>query len=46
MAAESHLPEEALARLLLQHLDGLVDIGIADETLHAAFLFNRAADGP
>ena len=46
MAAEFHLAEDALAlHLLLQHLEGLVDIVVTDENLHAAFLFDRAIDG-
>ena len=47
MAAELHLAEDALAlHLLLQHLEGLVDIVVTDENLHAAFLFDRAVDDP
>ena len=47
MAAELHLAEDALAlHLLLQHPEGLVDIVVTDENLHAAFLFDRAVDGP
>jgi hypothetical protein len=39
MAAELHLTEDALAlHLLLQHLEGLVDIVVTDENLHAASL--------
>jgi hypothetical protein len=46
MAAELHLAEDAFAlHLLLQHLEGLVDIVVTDENLHAAFLFDRAVDG-
>src|SRR5664279_3934669 len=46
MAAELHLAENTLAlHLLLQHLEGLVDIVVTDENLHAAFLFDRAVDG-
>ena len=46
MAAEFHLAEDALAlHLLLKHLEGLVDIVVTDENLHAAFLFDRAIDG-
>jgi hypothetical protein len=46
MAVEFHLAEDALAlHLLLQHLEGLVDIVVTDENLHAAFLFDRAIDG-
>ena len=38
MAATFHLAEEALAlHLLLQHLESLVDIVVANENLHAAF---------
>src|ERR1700732_706919 len=41
MAAELHLAEDALAlHLFLQHLEGLVDIVVADENLHA-FVSNR-----
>ena len=47
MAAELHLPEDALAlHLLLQNLEGLVDIVVTDENLHAVFLCDRAVDGP
>jgi hypothetical protein len=43
MAAEFHFAGNALPlHLLLQHLERLVDIGIADENLHAVFLFDRA----
>ena len=39
MAAELHLAEDALAlHLLLQHLEGLVDIVVTDENLHAVSL--------
>src|SRR5215831_18938368 len=39
VAAELHLAENALAlHLLLQRLEGLVDIVVADENLHALFL--------
>jgi len=42
MAAEFHLAEYALAlHLLLQHLEGLVDIVVTDENLHAAFLLDN-----
>ena len=45
MAAELHLAEDALAlHLLLKHLEGLVDIVVPDENLHAAFLFDRAIE--
>src|ERR1700745_3306944 len=47
MLAELHLAEYALAlHLLLQHPEGLVDIVVADENLHAVFLFDRAFNGP
>jgi hypothetical protein len=47
MTAELHFAEEALTlHLLLQRLEGLVDIVVTNENLHAAFLFNRAIDGP
>ena len=47
MSPELHLAEDALAlHLLLQHPEGLVDIIVTDENLHAAFLFDRAFDGP
>jgi hypothetical protein len=47
MAAEFHLAEYALAlHLLLQHPEGLVDIVVADENLHAVFLFGRAVNEP
>jgi hypothetical protein len=47
MAAEFHLAEYALAlHFLLQHSEGLVDIVVADENLHAVFLFDRAVNGP
>ena len=45
MAAELHLAENALAlHLLLQHFEGLVDIVVADENLHAMFLFASSGD--
>ena len=41
MAAELHLAEDALAlHLFLQHPEGLVDIVVTDENLHAAYLFD------
>lgn len=47
MAAKLYLAEQPFAlHLLLQNLEGLVDIVVADEYLHAAFLFGRAVDGP
>ena len=40
VAAKFHLAEDPLAlHLLLQHLEGLIDIVVTDENLHAAFLF-------
>ena len=43
MAMKLHLAKDALAlHLLLQHLEGLIDIVVTDENLHAAFLFDRA----
>ncbi len=47
MAAQFHLAEYALAlHLLLQHPEGLVDIVVADENLHAVFLFDvNGSDG-
>jgi hypothetical protein len=45
MTAEPHLAEDALAlHLLLQHLEGLVDIVVTNENLHASLLFNSAVD--
>src|SRR5262249_14959804 len=42
VAAELHLAETALAlHLLLQRLEGLIDIVVTDETLHASFLLAR-----
>ena len=41
VAAELHLAEETFAlHLLLQRLEGLIDIVVADENLHAAFLLD------
>src|SRR5258708_22597317 len=41
MAAELHLAENSLAlHLLLQRLEGLIDVVIANENLHAASSFN------
>jgi hypothetical protein len=46
MAAEFHFAKEALAlHLLLQHFEGLIDIVVTDENLHAALLFDRMVDG-
>ena len=45
MFAQLHLAEDTLAlHLLLQHPEGLIDIVITDENLHAAFLFDRAVE--
>ena len=45
MAAELHLAEDALAlHLLLKHLEGLFDIVVPDENLHAVFLFDQAVE--
>src|SRR6516225_4148001 len=42
VAAELHLAEETLAlHLLLQRLEGLVDIVVTDENLHVVFLLIR-----
>src|SRR6516165_11538293 len=42
MVAELHLAEETFAlHLLLQRLEGLVDIVVADENLHGVFLLIR-----
>jgi len=47
MAAELHLAEDALAlHLLLQHPEGLIDIVVTDENLHAAFLSIERLMGP
>jgi len=47
MAAELHLAEETFAlHLLLQRLEGLVDIVVADENLHVVFLFDQAVGRP
>jgi hypothetical protein len=43
MAAHLHFAEQALPlHLLLQHFEGLIDIVVTDEDLHAAFLLDRA----
>jgi hypothetical protein len=45
MLADLHLAEDAFAlHLLLQYLEGLVDIVITDENLHLVFLFNPTVD--
>ena len=47
MAAELHLAEDALAlHLLLQHPEGLVDIVVTDENLHAVFPSIERLRGP
>ena len=47
MLAKLHLAEDAFAlHLLLQHLEGLVDIVVTYENLHAVFLFNPMVDRP
>jgi len=47
VAAELHLAEETFAlHLLLQRFEGLVDIVVADENLHVAFLFSQTIDRP
>jgi len=46
VAAQLHFAEDALAlHLLLQNLKSLIDVVVADENLHALFLFNGAVDG-
>jgi len=41
MRAELHFAEDTLAlHLLLQHLEGLVDIVVTNENLHAELLFD------
>jgi hypothetical protein len=47
VAAEFHFAEETFAlHLLLQRLESLVDIIVADENLHAVFLFSSTIDRP
>jgi hypothetical protein len=47
MLAKFHLSKEAFAlHLLLQRLEGLVDIVITDENLHAVFLLNLKVHRP
>jgi hypothetical protein len=47
MLAEFQLAKEALAlHLLLQHLEGLVDIIVTDENLHQVFLCSSIVDPP
>jgi len=46
--AELHFAEDAFAlHPLLQHLEGLVDVVVSDENLHAAFLLEiKSVNGP
>jgi hypothetical protein len=46
--AELHFAEDAFAlHPLLQHLEGLVDVVVSDENLHAAFLHEiKSVNGP
>ena len=47
MAAELHLAEETFAlHLFLQRLEGLVDIVVTDENLHAELLFDQPVNRP
>ena len=47
MAAELHLAENALTlHLLLQRLEGLVDIVVANEYLHAVLLLGGSVGCP
>ena len=47
MLAELHLAEDAFAlHLSLQRLEGLINIVVADENLHAVLLFNPTFDVP
>jgi len=47
MLAKFHLAKEAFAlHLLLQRFEGLVDIVVTDENLHAVFLFNLKVHRP
>jgi hypothetical protein len=47
MLAALHLAEDAFAlHLSLQRLEGLLDIVVADENLHAVLLFNPTVDVP
>jgi hypothetical protein len=42
VAAKLHLAEDALAlHLFLERLEGLVDVVVSDENLHASFLLDR-----
>jgi hypothetical protein len=43
VAAKLHFAENALAlHLLLQRLEGLIDVVVANENLHESFLLDRA----
>jgi hypothetical protein len=43
VAAKLHLAENALAlHLLLERLEGLINVIVPDENLHALFLFDRS----
>jgi len=45
MLAKLHLADDAFAlHLLLEYLEGLVDIVVTDENLHVVFLFNPTVD--
>ena len=47
MLADLHLAEHTFAlHLPLQRLEGLVDIVVTDENLHAMFLLNQMVDRP
>jgi hypothetical protein len=47
MPTEFHLAEDAFAlHLLLQHLEGLIDIVVTNENLHVLLLFNPMVDRP
>jgi hypothetical protein len=47
MLADLHLAEDAFAlHLLLECLEGLVDVIVTDENLHVLFLFNLRLIGP
>ena len=47
MLAKLHLAEDAFAlHLSLQRLEGLINIVVADENLHAVLLFNPTFDVP
>ena len=47
MLAKLHLAEDTFAlHLLLQRLEGLVDVVVPNENLHVVFLFNSTVDRP